>query len=93
MKPCWVVARGIFGVLLLVQGLALCQTSEAKGKPQEGFYAAHAFYTDRPAPSPDGSAVVTLRRLRDDAEDFPTEVKVSVADRTFTGTISFAVRL
>jgi hypothetical protein len=83
----------VFPVFLLLACLCAAAQSEPKQKPLFARHAAVAevFTTPAAIRSPDGLKTVALRLLDDDADDFPTEVKVSTAKKILVSTIAFGL--
>lgn len=75
--------QALIALLLALMSCAGAQTMP----PQEGLYAAHASSAEA-VRSLDGKNVVSLRRLDDNADDFPTEVKVQSGDVSMTRVIN-----
>jgi hypothetical protein len=83
----------LFPVLVLL--ICACAVAQS-GAKQEPLFASHAsvaevFTSPAVIRSPDGLKTVALRLLNGDADDFPTEVKVSTANTTLVSTIEFGL--
>jgi len=59
-------------------------------RADEPLFAAHAS-TGTVAASPDGKSTVSLRLIDDNANDFPTDVKVRTGKRTLTSSVNFGL--
>jgi hypothetical protein len=74
---------------LLVVLLTTCLSLAADGK--DVFFSAHALSGAQPVNSPNGNATVSLQHLGQNADDFPTEVKVREKEITLASRINFGL--